>query len=312
MAVITVAREVGSGGHSIAAALAARLGYQLFDRHALRHEAERCGLSLPATFEQFAREDRLVVATRSGASTLYVSYGELEFDRAIMGRGAEHATTESRSFLDILASQQRDILLALHAVVYHLAATDRVIFVGAGAQLLLAGLPGVLRTKIVASQAVRAERLTSGYGVKSEDAVEAILRADQEQRDYNTIIFGADWDDPLMWDVVVNTNQMTVETASQWVSSLVSRSPLGDPLSAGTRAALSAASELNRRLWSDATFRSAAIIAVPCPSAVALRGDLVPAAIHDDVLLLASSIVTDVDLLDDMALTNGGKPSAEW
>ncbi len=159
MAVVALARQVGSGGQSIATLLAERLGYELVGRRQLRAAARERGLDLPQTFVDFADEERLELGARDPAD-LYLSYGELEFGDALSG--TVRLGTEARDrplFIDRVARDRRTLVLLVQGLVYEVAARDRVVLVGAGSQLILAGVPGVLRVKIVAPEAVRIARL---------------------------------------------------------------------------------------------------------------------------------------------------------
>ncbi|MGH2535239.1 MAG: AAA family ATPase [Thermomicrobiales bacterium] len=312
MAVITLARQVGSGGSSIASALADRLEYRIFDRHALRQEAQRIGLELPSTFEEFAREERAIAVGATETPGLYVSYGELEFDQAILGRGDDASRVVAPSFLDALTTRRREILLALHAVVFRLAALDRMIFVGAGTQILLADTPGVLRAKIMAAEAVRAGRLSSTYGLPPEHALRAVRRADYEQRDYNKAIYGADWDDPLLWDVVVNTDHVTVEDASEWLAGLVGRTPYDERLADAVSSVLRAAGDINLQLAHQDALRSATIFAAPNADGVVLYGEAKTRAARDEAIRLAETAAGAVPVRDEVFVFGEDGLLGEW
>src|SRR5688572_30285225 len=136
MRIVTLARQVGSGGHAIATALADRSGLRVIGRKELRDEAAKQGLTLPQSFVRFASED-----SGFGGLNHYLSYGELEFDLAL--RGALQASGERHDpgFLEEITAHSREILLTLQVLIYDLAAKGNVLFVGAGAQILLAGIP---------------------------------------------------------------------------------------------------------------------------------------------------------------------------
>lgn len=312
MAVITLARLVGSGGHSIAAALADRLGFRSCDRHDMRREAELLGFDLPRAFEEFAREDGVPPGSFAGSPRLYASYGELEFDRAILGRDEDQAPSGRASFLDALMSQQREILLALQAVTYRLAAADNIILIGAGTQLLLAETPGVLRIKVVASAEVRIERLAAAYGLSQHEAQAGIARADLEQREYNRAILGADWDEPLLWDVTINTDHLSIATISEWVAGLLTRPPYAGELPSPVIEALNAAAEINHRLWAQSGLRMATIVAVPQGEAVVLRGDAPTDSLHQAAREVALAVTSAERLRDEVVITAGESYGGEW
>jgi cytidylate kinase len=304
MAIITLARQVGSGGQSIAAALAERLGYRQYGRRELRQLAGSGGLALPESFERFANEDAFQSAGGDRLSHLHVSYGELEFDRALRGYGPLPDEDPGPSFLDGLTRHRREILLSLLSVVYQLAATDNAILVGAGGQLLLAEATGVLRVKIVAPVEVRIQRLAAAYGLTPPAARVAVLHADQEQRDYNRAVLGADWDDPLMWDLIANTERLTVDEVCTLVGALVEGPHFTAGLAPAMTGTLSAAAAINRALWADADLRTTTIMAAPTAHGLALRGEAVSERTRQRALTLAATTAPTVTIVDDMrALT---------
>jgi cytidylate kinase len=302
MAIITLARQVGSGGQSIASALVERLGYRQYGRRELRQLAQRSGLALPESFERFANEDAFQAAGRDPLAHLHVSYGELEFDHALRGHGPSPDEDPEPSFLDGLTRHRRDILLSLLGVVYQLAAADNAILVGAGGQLVLAETPGVLRVKIVAPVEVRIQRLAAAYGLTPTSARAAVLHADQEQRDYNRAVLGVDWEDPLMWDIVANTERLTVEEVCALIGALIEGPQITADLEPAVKRVLTAAAAINRAFWADAELRSTTIMATPTANGLALRGEAVSDWARQRALALAAATAPAITILDDMPL----------
>src|SRR3954454_12869641 len=114
MAVITLARQVGSGGTTIAQLVAAKLDYRVVGRKELLEEASRQGLWLPTSFANFADEHRLASQSATTMSPHYFSIGELEFGDALRG-SAPAATVETgpQSFLEEMISARRTLLLTV-------------------------------------------------------------------------------------------------------------------------------------------------------------------------------------------------------
>jgi cytidylate kinase len=300
MAIITLARQVGSGGQSIAAALTERLGYHQYGRRELRQLAQDSGLALPESFERFANEDAFQAAGRDPLAHLHVSYGELEFDHALRGYEPSADQEPEPSFLDGLTHHRREILLSLLSVVYQLAAADNAILVGAGGQLLLAEATDVLRVKIVAPVEVRIQRLAAAYDLTLTAAREAVLHADQEQRDYNRAVLGVEWDDPLMWDLVANTERLTVDEVCTLVCALIEGPQFTAGLAPVMKRVLSAAAAINRAFWTDSALRSTVIMATPTMNGLALRGEAVSDQARGRALALATATSPNVPILDDM------------
>jgi len=293
MTVITLARQVGSGGQAVAAGLSERLGYQVVGRKEIRAKAIRQGFFLPESFERFASEDR-------GTSGLnhYLSYGELEFDSAL--RGAPHSEgEESRSPLLVeLSANSREILLTLQILIYQIAAGDNVILVGAGSQILLSGFPNVLRVKIIAPSEIRVERMMEAYGLSESEATAAVKQGDREQIDYNRVIFGVDWHNPELWDLVINSELLTVNQIVQLISS--HRPPELGTNTNLLQQSLFAAAAVNREFLVAAEDGPLYACAVPTPDGIAIRGDVPNTLVRDQMLEIATLAVPDMPFLDNL------------
>jgi cytidylate kinase len=305
MAVITLARQVGSGGQSIARLLGERLGMRVLGRRELRAEAAAQGMPLPRAFADFADEPALGVALPVGASPWYLSVGELEFDDAL--RGSFAALDQPASLLEEFAQERRAILLTVASLIFDIASRDDAIIVGAGAQYLLSGIPGVIRLKAIAPADVRRERLTATYDLSADDALAAIERADREQRDYNRAVFGADWDDPLHWDIVINTEVLDPAAVCDCVTALVVRDGSRLSIPPEHRAALSHAAMINRVLRLEAP-PAVWLLAMPKADSVILQGDVLSAEHADEVLRLVQSTGGSVPV--ELAVTVAGRALA--
>jgi cytidylate kinase len=271
VAVITLARQVGSGGQTIAHLLAERLGYRVAGRRDLATEAARRGLRLPWIFTEFADEQRLVRLGTDDLPPLYLGFGELEYGDALRGAGLETAPAAA-TVLEAVARERRTLLLTLASLAYELAAEDGLILIGGGGQYLLAGLPAVLSVKIVAPADVRADRLATAYGLDQEAAREAVRHGDREQREYNRALFDADWDDPLHWDVIVNSEAISPETVRDIVLAGIAPGGSAPAIPVETAAMLSLAASVNRSLTDDA-FANSRLLAMPTAKGIVLHGD---------------------------------------
>jgi len=295
MTVITLARQVGSGGQTVATALSQRLDLRVIGREELSEEASKQGLSLPESFVRFASEDN------SGAGmNHYLSYGELEFDLALRGGTLLTETQPDTGFLTEISAHRRDILLTLQVLIYELATHDSVLFVGAGAQILLAEIPQVLRVKIIAPVETRIERMTSAYSLSVEEARVAVLAGDQEQVDYNRVIFGEDWHNAELWDLVINTDMLSVEQIVDLIASL------SKPASEMSRISkhLSQAAVINRALLESSLLASTNAYAMPTPEGIMVCGDVPNDNLYREVIDFASSLSGGVSVADGLLISS--------
>lgn len=183
---ITISRETGSGAVTIAQMLVERLnaasepsvnaGWMVFDRNLAKqvltdHE-------LPQNWERFVVEDaRLPV----------------------------EAIVE-----ELLGLHPTQWTLVQHTTktILRLASLGRAILVGRGAEAITSRLPFVFHVRLVAPLENRIKHASRYYNLTEEDAAKMIKEADHARRRYLRRYFDADVDDPLLYDVVLNTGRL--------------------------------------------------------------------------------------------------------
>jgi cytidylate kinase len=293
MTVITLARQVGSGGQTVATALSQRLGLRVIGRKELSEEATKQGLSLPESFVRFASED-----TSSAGLNHYLSYGELEFDLALRGGTLLTESHPDTGFLTEISTHSRDILLSLQVLIYELAAHVNLLFVGAGAQILLAEIPQVLRVKIIAPVETRIERMTSAYSLSMEEARAAVLAGDQEQVDYNRVVFGEDWHNPELWDIVINSDLLSVEQIVDLIGSVAL--PTAQIAEVSTH--LTQAAAISRAMLNTPALANVNALAVPTTTGIVIRGDVPTEELRDEIIGLGASLSTGSPVTDALQI----------
>jgi cytidylate kinase len=184
---ITISRETGSGAVTIAQMLVEQLnagsespgntaGWMVFDRNLAKqvltdHE-------LPQNWERFVVEDaRLPV----------------------------EAIVE-----ELLGLHPTQWTLVQHTTktILRLASLGRAILVGRGAEAITSRLPFVFHVRLVAPLENRIQHASRYYNLTEEDAAKMIKEADHARRRYLRRYFDADVDDPLLYDIVLNTGRL--------------------------------------------------------------------------------------------------------
>ncbi|PLX73864.1 MAG: transport-associated protein [Desulfuromonas sp.] len=183
MAIITISRELGSGGIPIAHAAAEKLGYTLVDGEALRKIAGKFGL----TEEAFEQAD-------------------------------EHPPA-------FVAEKDFSLLVNLHRIelmILDYALKGDVIIYGRGGQDLLKDIKSVFRTRIVAPFEDRVERWAEREWIDPELARFLVRKSDQQRAGFIKYYFDRDWEDPLDYDLVINTQRLSEGKAVELICSGVS------------------------------------------------------------------------------------------
>lgn len=182
MAIITISRGTMSGGRMVAECLAEMLDYPVVANKVLRDAALEMGLPEDVVREKF--------------ETAPGFWSRLNKDREIYLLAVKTA----------LADRCRDGNL-----VYH----------GLAGQFLLAGLPAVLRVRLIAPMDKRVGYLTTEHHRLTPAAAEEFIEnVDRERERWVKSLFDVDVHDPFLYDMTVNQRWLTVDTACVGIADL--------------------------------------------------------------------------------------------
>jgi cytidylate kinase len=178
MAVITISRQLGSLGTEIAREVANRLNYTFVEK------------------EQIGK--------------MLAGYG---FPEPEVERFDEKRTP----IWDYLSIKRTKFLRHIRALIYGLASRDNAVIVGRGGQALLQDLPGTLHVRIIAPFEVRVKRLMESERVDEKRAAGILRRSDSDSFRYIQSFFYVDWNDPNLYDLVINSAKFPMEAAVQMI-----------------------------------------------------------------------------------------------
>ena len=175
---ITLSRKMGTDGSEIARRVADQLGYAFYDTEAIENTAREMGI-----LEDVKEIDEKVP-----------------------------------SLFQRLFSQQPEVHLdRLHSVIYELASRGNAVFLGRGSHILLRSFKCALHIRVIASLEKRIENLGK-RGWLREVAIKAIHKSDHERGAFIKFAFGADWDNPELYDLVLNMDHLTIDLAVDTIS----------------------------------------------------------------------------------------------
>ncbi len=92
------------------------------------------------------------------------------------------------------------------------------VILGMGAQIIFSGSPDAINIRVVASRETRLKRFREKYGQEGIDAEMLIKQTDRRHKRFISLIYGADSTDPLLYDMVLNTDTMTVEQCVELIA----------------------------------------------------------------------------------------------
>jgi len=199
MPVIALTQEMGSLAKDVSVELAQSLGLKIVRHEIAEHVANR--MRVPQS---------LIGRLREGKAGL-----------------VERLTTD-----------QRSVALYTAEELYDLADRGDVVLRGWGATCLLRPVPHIVSVRITRSMRKRVEWLMQDLETDDAEFAEAeIRRSDQAHASRMHEQFGVTWGDPLLYDLVLNTDRISVQSCVEQISLLVRRPEFAE--TAESRALLS-------------------------------------------------------------------------
>ena len=102
----------------------------------------------------------------------------------------------------------------LQAVLFDLAGMRDLVLVGRGGQLLFRDCPWSLHVKVVASLGARRTALQRVQDLGDAEAEAWLLEVDRQRSEWVRQHYGADWEDPAHYDLIVRTDRLGSEGAA--------------------------------------------------------------------------------------------------
>lgn len=179
--VITISRQSGSGGHTLATRLAEKLGFECIDRQILDYIAQ----STNARKRLIASLDE---KTRSGV--------DLWVEGILRGR-----------YVD-----QSEYVHWLVKSVTAMAEHGDAVILGRGGNVIL-GARGGLHVRVVAPRDIRIANLVNHRRMPLAEARQWVEESDVQRRKFHWENFGADIDNPEDYDLMINTGTNSLADA---------------------------------------------------------------------------------------------------
>lgn len=202
--VLTISRQLGSGGSYIGREVARRLGMRYADREILQQAAAAAGLregDLEGAEEKAAGFWHSVVHSFSlgGPDTTFVPP-------------------------PLSALYEEDVFKIESRIIREIASQFDTVIVGRAGFHVLAGHPGLVNVMLHARRAWRVERVMQVYGMEdTAEAEDLVDRSDRQRASFIRTFTGRHWTDARLFDLCVDTSSVGLEPATEMVLELVSR-----------------------------------------------------------------------------------------
>ncbi len=197
--VIAISRALGAGGEEIGRMVAAKMGLRYADEEIIVKAAEKAGVS-PET-----------IAKAESAPGL--------LDRILDSLAKTPMMAETMSLPPVVQEMPVAYEALIEQVVRETAAQGNVVIVGHGASIPLAGTSGLLRVLVTAPAEVRVSRLAQAQGTDVGKARKVISHSDGQRRAYLRRFYGVGEERADRYDLVVNTETMTLDAAARTIVS---------------------------------------------------------------------------------------------
>jgi cytidylate kinase len=180
MSVITISREFGSEGDSIAQKVAETMGYHFVDQKFI--------------------------------GTILGQYGFVEFDK-------EYATLPTFwERFDAQREKQRDVMVTMvNQVIQALAYHGDVIILGRSGFEVLNGYADVLHVRLRAPFSIRVGRIMAQKKITYEEAELVVKTNDKVRLAFVEEFYRVPWDSLQTFDLVINTGKIFPDLATTWV-----------------------------------------------------------------------------------------------
>ena len=261
MGVLTISRELGSGGDAIGKKVAEELGWSLLDNDGfadaaqsygyVRDELEQVDERKPGLVDRFFRDRQLV-------------------------------------YLDIM-----------RAIVYESALKNNFVILGRGSHILLEGIEGVFRARIVAPRDYRQRTLVKNEGITPSMAEQFIRHNDDERMAYTRHFFDVRWGDPSHFDLILNAGLFSEEISIRVLVNILKSEKISqsEPLESQKLQNLAFAQKIKATIMTDDRIDASGIV-VDClgPGELFLHGRVN----SDEEKELAESIAREYDEVTEL------------
>jgi cytidylate kinase len=176
MAIITISRGTMSGGEALAKCLSEALKIPAVSAEILEEASRRFGIS-QALLQQQLEKTKGLIRGPSPERSLY--------------------------------------LTAIQLALAERACKGPFVYYGHAGHLLMKGVPQVLKVRVIAPLDQRSRKLAGDEKIPLEEAKKVIEKMEEGRIKWTRFLYGVDWRDPSLYDLVINLDAISLESACQ-------------------------------------------------------------------------------------------------
>jgi cytidylate kinase len=175
MPIITISRGTLSGGEALADRLSQKSGFPVLGLEVIKDAATHYGISESAISQQL----------KQGPSVIERLVGD----------------------------NRRTYMIALQSALAERALKASFIYHGLAGHFLFPKVPNILKVRLVAPMAQRIKSVVERKKFNQEEAAKYIENVDEKRKQWTRFLYGVDWTDPMLYDMVINLDQIALDTA---------------------------------------------------------------------------------------------------
>lgn len=271
MPVVALTHEMGSLAKDVALQLAAELNLAVMRNEVVEHVADRMRVNTS-----------LISRLREGKAGL----------------------------IERLRTDERSVAVYTAEEVLELAARGNVVLRGWGATRWLHAVPHVLCVRITRPLARRVDWVMEHLCIDDRAFAEAeVLRSDQAHASRMHQQFGVTWGDPLLYDLILNTDRLSVDSCVQTLKQMLQRPEFAEtPASRAKLRDMALAARARAALKADPVTAEVNVTLDADDGRLVLRGIVIDAEEHAGAARVVTAVpgVTQVD--NQLRLMSGKKP----
>lgn len=200
MAVITISRDLASGGRKLGRLLAKRLDYEYVEKSLFQKIAEDLNVS-ERTLESFekSREYRI--------SNIFAGLFSKTYIQRIVGH-------------DKTVVEEKEYQNSLKNLILGVAKDDNVVIVGRAGFFFLKDMQNCHHIRLIASMNWRKKYAAENLGISKKMIVSTLNKSDTNHAWFHRLICGEDYDDPYFFHLTINMDVISLEKAVTLAASL--------------------------------------------------------------------------------------------
>ena len=230
MSVVTISSQYGGGARDVSRVLCRTLGLEYIDQTVLVDASRQLGRTVSEVAEKDERTDGLRArlghflqralerSAAGGAIDPMLGSGNLEL---MLSQSYQELTDSGSGVVD-----DRAILSTTSQIIESIAQRGNVVIIGRGSQMILRSMPNATHVQLVADPETALQRVQEWEGVDEAQAAKSIEEFNKGRAAFHDKFWKVDVWSPLLYDVVINTTNISYQQAAELISAVIEKKAL--------------------------------------------------------------------------------------